>query len=84
MKLFNISDCELGGNDHLALATTIPGMIAGWIEQVQLFVFVALHHPPPSLCLLNSKNNSYSTSENKICEQYIQIHHFFSKTILIS
>ena len=37
MKLVNISDCELGVNDDLALATTFPGMIAGRIEKVQLY-----------------------------------------------
>ena len=38
MKLVNISDCELGVSDHLALATTTSGMIAGRIEQVQRYL----------------------------------------------
>ena len=38
MKLVNISGCELSVNDHLAIAITIPIMIADRIEQVQLYI----------------------------------------------
>ena len=31
---------ELGVSDHLSLATTIPGIIAGRIEQVQLYIHI--------------------------------------------